>query len=412
MRYLIVNKYLYPRGGAETYALELGNALKKAGHTVAYYGMYDEKNVMLNRSGLYASPTDFHTRSLSALTYPMRIIYSQESYDKMAQLIRDYKPDIIQLNNFNYQLTPSIIDAAKEADVPVIMTAHDSQLVCPNHLLYNPNTDSICTKCVDTHDPRWCVRERCIHRSLPKSAIGTAEALFYREHDSYDWISAIICPSRFMERMYDTDERFAHKTVYLQNFVRKIPYSPSAHEDYVLYFGRISPEKGIANIIAAAKALPDIRFVCAGSGPYEDALREAPNIESVGFQRGEALHSLIRMARLVILPSTCYENCPLSVIEAQMLGAAVIAPGYGGAAELIDSADQIRDTSADALIEAVNSAYYDDARLADMRSRNMERARGYMDVSAYVTAYLRIAESAIQECSAVAAQGESLRRAC
>ena len=412
MRYLLVNKYLYPRGGAETYVMELGNALKQAGNEVAYFGMYDEKNVMLNRSGLYVSPTDFHKKSLDALTYPSRVIYSKEAHDKMVQLIHDFKPDIIHLNNFNYQLTPSIIDAAREEHVPVIMTAHDSQLVCPNHLLYNPNTDSICTKCVDTHDPRWCVRERCIHRSLPKSAIGTAEALYYREHDSYDWISAIICPSRFMERMYDTDERFAHKTVYLQNFVRKIPYSPSAHEDYVLYFGRISPEKGLANIIAAAKALPGIRFVCAGSGPYEDALREAPNIEFVGFQRGEALHSLIRRARLVILPSTCYENCPLSVIEAQMLGAAVIAPGYGGAAELIDSADQIRDTSADALIEAIKSAYYDDARLTDMRSRNLERARGYMDVSAYVTAYLRIAESAVKERIAELAQGEALRRAC
>ena len=70
-----------------------------------------------------------------------------------------------------------------------------------------------------------------------------------------------------------------------------------------------------------------------------------------------------------------------------------------GAAELIDSADQIRDTSSDALIEAIKSAYYDDARLADMRSRNIERTRGYMDVSTYVTAYLRIAESAV-ECAA------------
>ena len=412
MRILLVNKFLYPRGGGETYTLELGDALKAAGHDVQYFGMYDEQNVMLNDWGLYVRNMDFHTHSIDALGYPTRIIYSAEAKEKMAALIENCHPDFIHLNNFNYQLTPSIIDAAKEADVPVIMTAHDSQLVCPNHLLYNPNTDSICTKCVDTHDPRWCVRERCIHRSLPKSAIGTAEALYYRAHDSYDWISAIICPSRFMERMYDTDERFAHKTVYLQNFVRKIPYSPSAHEDYVLYFGRISPEKGLANIIAAAKALPDIRFVCAGSGPYEDALREAPNIEFVGFQRGEALHSLIRRARMVILPSTCYENCPLSVIEAQMLGAAVIAPGYGGAAELIDSADQIRDTSSDALIEAIKSAYYDDARLTDMRSRNIERACGYMDVSAYVTAYLRIAEGAIQECSAELAQGEALRRAC
>jgi len=395
MRYLIVNKYLYPRGGAETYALELGNALKKAGHTVAYYGMYDEKNVMLNRSGLYASPTDFHTRSLSALTYPMRIIYSHESYDKMAQLIRDYKPDIIQLNNFNYQLTPSIIDAAKEAKVPVIMTAHDSQLVCPNHLLYNPNTYTICTKCVDTGDPSWCKMTRCIHGSLAKSIIGTEEAKFYRTHDSYSWISRIICPSRFMEHVYDTDLRFAVKTVYLQNFVTKIPYSAEPHDDYVLYFGRIAPEKGIRNIIEAAKALPDIRFVCAGSGPDENLLAEVSNIDFVGFRSGDDLHSLIRRARLVILPSICDENCPLSVIEAQMLGAAVIAPGYGGAAELIDKDDQLTDTSPQALIHQIKRAYYSSALLSDMRMKSLERACGYLDVSAYVEKFNALAEQVV-----------------
>jgi glycosyltransferase involved in cell wall biosynthesis len=397
MRYLLVNKYLYPRGGAETYVMELGNALKQAGNEVAYFGMYDEKNVMLNRSGLYVSPTDFHKKSLAALTYPSRVIYSKEAHDKMVQLIHDFRPDIIHLNNFNYQLTPSIIDAAKEEHVPVIMTAHDSQFVCPNHLLYNPNTDTICTKCVDSHDPRWCEITHCIHGSLPKSIIGTAEAEFYRRHDSYSWISAIICPSRFMKGMYDTDPRFANKTVYLQNFVKKIPYTPCPHDDTILYFGRISPEKGINNIIAAAKALPEIPFICAGSGPDEARLADIPNIYFVGFRSGEDLHALIRNAQLVILPSTCYENCPLSVIEAQMLGAAVIAPGYGGAAELIDSADQIRDTSPEALIDQIKRTYYDDVRLADMRRESLKRASEYLDVSSYAEKVEALAEKVIAD---------------
>lgn len=175
MKFLLVNKFLYPRGGGETYTMELGDALKSSGHEVQYFGMYDEQNTMLNDWGIYVSPVDFHKHSLSTLSYPFRIIYSQEAKEKMAALISQYQPDIIHLNNFNYQLTPSIIDAAKEAGVPVIMTAHDSQLVCPNHLLYNPNTDTICMKCVDNDDPTWCMRERCIHKSLPKSILGTIE---------------------------------------------------------------------------------------------------------------------------------------------------------------------------------------------------------------------------------------------
>lgn len=394
MRILLVNKFLYPRGGAETYTMELGEALKAAGHEVQYFGMYDEQNVMLNDWGIYVSPVDFHNKSLSNLSYPFRIIYSQEAKEKMADLISYFKPDIIHLNNFNYQLTPSIIDAAKEAKVPVIMTAHDSQLVCPNHLLYNPNTDSICTKCVDSQDPEWCARERCIHKSLPKSILGTAEGEYYRVHDSYSWISRIICPSMFMKEIYDTQERFRDKTVYLQNFVKKIPYVPSEHENYVFYFGRISPEKGLANILYAARELPEIPFVCAGSGPFEEELKKTQNIQFVGFKKGEALHDLIRKARLVILPSTCYENCPLSVIEAQMLGAAVIAPGYGGAAELIDKEDQLADTSGSTLKALIEKTYSDEKRLEKMRGRSLERSRDYLGADEYVGAFIEIAEEA------------------
>lgn len=397
MRILLVNKFLYPRGGGETYTMELGNALKAAGHDVQYFGMYDEQNTLLNDWGIYVSPVDFHKPSPSNLSYPFRIIYSQEAKEKMAALIENYHPDFIHLNNFNYQLTPSIIDAAREAGVPVIMTAHDSQLVCPNHLLYNPNTDTICMKCVDNDDPTWCMRERCIHKSLPKSILGTIEGEYYRQHDSYSWISSIICPSMFMKGIYDTQDRFRDKTVYLQNFVRKIPYTPSVHEEYVFYFGRVSPEKGLANILYAARELPGIPFVCAGSGPFEDELRGIPNLQFAGFKKGEALYDLIRRSKLVILPSTCCENCPLSVIEAQMLGAAVIAPGYGGAAELIDEEDQLIDTSGPTLKSLIEKAYFDEKRLERMRERSLERSQNYLGTHDYIEKFLEIAEGVMRK---------------
>ena len=100
MRILLVNKFLYPRGGAETYVEGLGSALTQLGDRVQYFGMYDDNNTMRNDWGIYTSPVDFHRKSTGNALYPFRIIYSREAYRKMFKLLTEYKPDIIHLNNF------------------------------------------------------------------------------------------------------------------------------------------------------------------------------------------------------------------------------------------------------------------------------------------------------------------------
>ena len=382
MRILMVNKFLYPRGGAESYTIELGKQLKEMGNEVEYFGMYDERNTCFNRSGLYASPTDFHKMKADTATYPFKIVWSNECYEKMKQLISNFKPDIIHLNNFNYQLTPSIIDAAKEMEVPVVMTAHDSQLVCPNHLLYDFNANSICTKCVDDKNPTHCFETKCIHGSSAKSAIGTIEGMTYQNRDTYDYISAIICPSKFMKGIYDTQDRFKSKTWYLQNYTNEYKKNDLAREDYIFYFGRLSPEKGVNNIVEVARRMPDQKFVCAGMGPSHDDMKEVSNIELIGFKKGEDLYDCIRKAKLVILPSTCYENCPLAVIEAQKLGAAVIAPGYGGAAELVSKEFQIRDTKPESLEIAIRHTF-ERGVLEKMREDSARRSSEYLLLPEY-----------------------------
>lgn len=383
MKILLVNKFLYPRGGAETYVEGLGSALKKCGDEVQYFGMYDDKNTMRNDWGIYTSPVDFHQQAAENALYPFRIIYSREAYQKMFTLLTEYKPDIVHLNNFNYQLTPSIIDAAALLKIPVVMTTHDSQFLCPNHLMYDPNLDTICTKCIETGDVSWCAKKKCIHKSAAKSVIGTLEGELYKKEKTYEWILRFICPSMFMKRVYDTDYRFRHKTLYLQNFVDQIPENTGAieRENYVLYFGRISLEKGIHSIIAAAERFPDIPFMIAGSGPDESFLRDVPNIRFLGFQDKQALNGLIRRARLVVLPSTCYENNPLSVIEAQQLGAAVLAPEYGGAGELVPFG--IKNPTAESFLKAFGSIYYDEAKLEEMRQDSVIRASTYMTSGQY-----------------------------
>ena len=110
---------------------------------------------------------------------------------------------------------------------------------------------------------------------------------------------------------------------------------PANKEDYILYFGRFSKEKGIETLIDVCRQLPDIPFVFAGSGPLENKLAEIENITNAGFKTGDELKGLIRKARFSVYPSEWYENCPLSVMESIVYSTPVIASDIGGIPELV-----------------------------------------------------------------------------
>lgn len=340
MKVLMINKFLYPNGGSETYIFKLGDYLKNQGHEVQYFGMEHEGRCVGNSVNAYTSDMDFHGGSkLSNLTYPLKTIYSSEARKKIRLVLDDFQPDVCHINNFNYQLTPSIIleieKWRKEGyKCQIVFTAHDYQLVCPNHQLKNPNTHENCEKCLGGHFIN-CVKGKCIHGSAAKSAVGMMEAVFWKWNGVYKYIDTIICCSEFLKTKMDTNPLFAKKTVAIHNFVEKIEPKEVKKKNYILYFGRFSEEKGINTLVETCRALPDINFVFAGSGPLENKVNNIENITNVGFQTGEALDNLIREARFSICPSEVYENCPFSIMESQQRGTPVIGSNLGGIPELI-----------------------------------------------------------------------------
>lgn len=341
MHVLMINKFLYPNGGSETYIFKLGQYLEKMGHDVQYFGMEHEGRCVGNNVNAYTSSMDFHGGSkLAKLSYPIKTIYSSEARKKIRLVLDDFQPDVCHLNNFNYQLTPSIIleiikwkkDTGKKCKI--IFTAHDYQLVCPNHMLNNPNTHQNCEKCLGGHFIN-CTMSKCIHGSVVKSIIGTMEAEFWKRKRTYEYIDTIICCSEFMKSKMDTNPIFASKTIAMHNFVDRNEKKAAAKKNYILYFGRYSIEKGIESLIKVCKKLPNINFVFAGTGPLENAINEVPNIQNVGFQSGESLKKLIQEAKLSIYPSEWYEPFGLSIVESQECGTPVIGANIGGISELI-----------------------------------------------------------------------------
>ena len=337
MKILMVNKFLYPRGGSESYMLYLGEHLEKLGHQVAYFGMYDEKNTVGNPAGKYTRNMDFHGKGLERFLYPFRIIYSLEAKRKIMQVIDDFRPDIVHMNNINFQLTPSIIYGIKKKGIPLVQTVHDYQMICPNHLLYNFEKNTPCQACVN--GSYWnCVKNKCIHGSRVKSLLGVVEAGLYALLKPYKKVDLFICPSHFLEdKLLSARDYYRGKTKTVHNFINKETFSgrQRKEEAYIVFVGRLSKEKGIENLAGAAKLLPEYRFVVVGNGPDADLLQGIPNIELAGFLTGDRLTETMGNAKVLLLPSVCYENCPLSILEAHCMGVPVVTMASGGMAELV-----------------------------------------------------------------------------
>ena len=337
MKILMVNKFLYPRGGSESYMLYLGEYLSGCGHQVEYFGMYDEKNTVGNSAGMYTQNMDFHSGRLGRFLYPFKIIYSFEAKRKIMKVIDAFKPDIVHMNNINFQLTPSIIYGIKKRGIPLVQTVHDYQMICPNHLLYNFDKNTPCEKCVKGAHIN-CIKNKCIHGSLVKSILGVIEAKLYSFLKTYKKVDLFVCPSNFLEnKLISAKHYYNGKTVTIHNFIDKEKFANTERREgsYIAFVGRLSKEKGIENIAGAAKLLPDYSFVVAGSGPDEGMLKDIPNIKLAGFLTGDRLTELVGNAKVLLLPSVCYENCPLSILEAHAMGVPVVTMNSGGMAELV-----------------------------------------------------------------------------
>lgn len=346
MKVLIVNKFLYPNGGSETYIFKIGKQLAENGHEVQYFGMEHEGRIVGNRVESYTSSMDFHTGKLGKLLYPFKIIYSLEARRKLRPVLEDFAPDVVHLNNFNFQLTPSILyeieryERKSGKQIRIIYTAHDYQLVCPNHLLLRSLEYEPCERCLQ-NGFQECIRGRCIHGSRIKSILGYMEGTLYKKLHTYRKLDAVICPSRFLRDRLAQYEDLRDKLLVMHNFVDKEDMQEEGDPQketsggYILYFGRFCQEKGVKTLLQVCRSLPQIPFVFAGSGPMEEEVNAVKNVENRGFVSGEALYRLIAEAAFCVVPSEWYENCPFSVMESQIYGTPVLASAIGGIPELI-----------------------------------------------------------------------------
>ena len=398
MKILMVNKFLYPNGGSETYIFKLGKQLQKMGHEVQYFGMEHEGRIVGNMAESYTDDMEFHSSGLKKITYPFKILYSGEARRKIRVVLEKFRPDVVHLNNINFQLTPSVIEEVHSFDpsIRIIATAHDYQWICPDHMLKIPSSGELCHRCIDGKYGN-CVKYRCIHGSMLRSLLGTIEAQLYAHRKTYTLVDTIICPSEFMNRMLSHNPQLKGRTVTMHNFIdiqNQVPEEYQRERAYVLYFGRYDEEKGIRTLLNVCRRLPEIPFIFAGKGALQAEVDQVENVSDVGFQTPEQMAELIKKAAFTVFPSEWYENCPFSVMESQMYGTPVIASDLGGTPELIrnDVTGEIfRAGDADELCERIYSLWNDSDKCGTLRD-NCQKMPVSMNAEEYCGQLLRIYE--------------------
>jgi len=255
-------------------------------------------------------------------------IYNTHSARKIREKIRAFKPDIIHVHNFWKEASPAIFFEAASQHVPVVMTLHNYRLICSNALLMRENKP--CELCVNHTFPFSGVQYGCFKNKLI-TAQTTAMMGIHKVLGT--WKNKI---THYISLTEFARQKFIHSSLHLQesqisvkpNFVKDFGYNEAdSREDFFLFVGRLSEEKGIKTLIETCKnTSKNIEII--GSGEFEKDIQALcqtyTNIKFWGFKDKAFIMERLKTAKALLMPSVWYEGLPTTILEAFSTGTPVI----------------------------------------------------------------------------------------
>lgn len=355
MKILIVNYRYFISGGPEKYMFNIKKKLEEEGHEVIPFSIKSNKNIKTKYEKYFVNPIgskddiyyeDVNKTPKTIIQMLSRSIYSFETKHAIKKIIKDTNPDIVYILHYVNKLSPSVIIGAKEMKKPVVLRLSDFFMLCPKFdFLYN---GKVCEECLNK-GYRSCIKKRCVKNSLFASLVRVFSMKIHKIIKIYDNIDAIITPTQFLKNKLE-------KNGFLKNEIYHIPTFCDVKENinieqtgnYGLYFGRISPEKGVKSIIKAYEQLDENhKLKIMGDNTTEEAIklskyvnnRNINNIEFIGFKEGKELEEVIKNSRFILVPSIWYENLPNTILEGFAYGKPVIATNIGSLTETIKNGE-------------------------------------------------------------------------
>jgi glycosyltransferase involved in cell wall biosynthesis len=341
MRILFCNKYNYPFSGTEAYIFEVMELLRSNGHEVALFSMADPRGSPSAYDQHLPQPVKFKSadRWWDGASLAAHAIYSTDARRKIRAMIADFRPDIAHVRNIYHHLSPSILWELKAQQIPVIYHLNDFKVLCPSYNLVSHGR--ACESCKD--GAFWhAFKEGCYPgRSAQLTLV--LEAYVHRLLGTYrKCVDCFLAPSQFVRDKFIEHGWDGTRFEVLQHFqpVHEIrERNPNVAP--ILYFGRLSAEKGLDDLLHAMRSLPHLRLMIAGDGPERLRLEQLgttlglQNVSFVGQLHDAELDRAIANSRFTVLPSHAYETLGKTILESYAWGRAVVASDLGSRRELV-----------------------------------------------------------------------------
>lgn len=323
--------------------LLIHNKYKQAGGEDAIFEM--EKS-LLEGNNHQVKAVVFDNAEIDNLSKTLKLSYQLVYNKKSKAIIEDaiiqFKPDVIHVHNFFYLASPSIFFAAHQANIPIIVTLHNYRLICSGSLLMR--NDKPCELCTNQMFPLHGIKYGCHRDSRVQTAqltLATGIHKFLRTWSTK--VTEYICLTNFAKA------KFTHSSLQLrpENIVVKPnsvddikPSDFSERDNFFLFIGRLSQEKGI-EVLLKAFANSNHVIEIIGDGPLRHLVVEAalqnPSIKYSGYQDKTVVYNRLRKSKALIVPSICYENLPTAILEAFAAGTPVIISDIGNLNEIVSN---------------------------------------------------------------------------
>lgn len=314
---MVHNRYQHAGGEDAVFANEV-RMLRNAGHDVIEHVSGNERIITL----------------LDKVLAGLGATWSYAGYRAFGKALDVEKPDVVHIHNFFPYPSPSILWASARRRVPTVWTLHNFRLTCANGLLYRNNKP--CTKCVG-RNPFPAILHKCYRGSRVGSLVVATNIALHRFLRTWQKkVSQFIVLSEFSKKIFIDAGVPEHRIAVKPNFSE--PSMPSTKvRSGALYVGRLSPEKGVEILVRAWKDIPETLTI-VGDGPLRAHLENiaGPNVRFEGKKSKVAVNKAMMETRLLIVPSLCFENFPMTIVEGMSAATPILASRIGALSTIIE----------------------------------------------------------------------------
>ena len=349
MKIVLVNYRYFVSGGPERYYFNIKELLEENGHEVVPFSVKSARNADAGPYEKYfLDIVDDEIYFAKAKKKSLRVVlksfsrmfYSLEAKRKFGRLLDDAKPDIVYIMHFHNKISPSIVDAARARNIPVVHRISDFQYMCPNALFYN-DTVGVCEDCLKGR-PASCLKYKCVLGSTVYSGIKLAAKWFHDATGVAKKIDAFVVPSEFTMGKLEEYGIPADRLHHIPTFFNLREKDPEVeYRPFFLFVGRIEKPKGLMTLVDAfAGTEHSLKIIGFSNDGYEDELKahlrgRPHHIEFLGRKTFPEIVPYLKSCLCTIVPSEWYDNFPNVVLESYAFKKAVIATDFGSLKSMV-----------------------------------------------------------------------------